>query len=119
MPFYHVDQVVNALFVGSKNRFIRNGLFRLFTPYGYDKPSAIELTHELLNKSDINPEVSAVDLSMDEIRALCFSFKLLQEKEKLTLANRDVKNDEEIGALEGFNDDNDNIPTDPKYVVQF
>ena len=115
-----MDQVVNALFVGSKNRFIRNGLFRLFTPYGYDKPSAMELTHELLSKSDINPEVSAVDLSMDEIRALCFSFKLLQEKEKLTLAKSDVKNDEDnVEVLEGFDDNNENIPTDPKYIVQF
>ena len=79
----------------------------------------MELTHELLSKSDIDPEVSAVDLSMDEIRALCFSFKLLQEKEKLTLANFDVKNDEDIEVLEGFDDSNENIPTDPKYVVQF
>ena len=115
-----MDQVVNALFVGSKNRFIRNGLYRLFTPYGYDKPSAMELTHELLSKSDINPEVSAVDLSMDEIRALCFSFKLLQEKEKLNLAKSDVKNDEDnVEVLEGFDDNNENIPTDPKYIVQF
>ena len=76
----------------------------------------MELTHELLSKSDINPEVSAVDLSMDEIRALCFSFKLLQEKEKLTLAKNDEDN---VEVLEGFDDDNENIPTDPKYVVQF
>ena len=76
----------------------------------------MELTHELLSKSDINPEVSAVDLSMDEIRALCFSFKLLQEKEKLNLAKSDEDN---VEVLEGFDDNNENIPTDPKYVVQF
>ena len=44
----------------------------------------------------------------------------MQEKEKLTLAKSDVKNDEDnVEVLEGFDDNNENIPTDPKYVVQF
>ena len=100
-------------------RQIKNGLFRLFTPYGFDKPKAYELTHELLEKSGIKPTVSAVTLSMDEIRSICFSFKLLQEQEKLTLLKDNDNNFEECVELDFKSDDNENIPSDPKFIVQF
>ena len=124
MPYHHVDQVVNALFVGSKNKQIKNGLKRLFTPYGYDRQKSVELTHELLKKCDISSDSTAVQLSMDEIRAICYSYKQIQESENfMAISTRDNKIDDEDEAdllcFKSDNEKNFEIPTDPKYVVQF
>ena len=119
-----MDQVVNALFVGSKNKHIKNGLIRLFTPYGYDRQKSVELTHELLKKCDISSGSTAVQLSMDEIRAICYSYKQIQESENFKVISKSAISeidDEDEADLLCFKSDEKNceIPTDPKYVVQF
>jgi len=133
LPFNLVNDVVNALFVGSKNKQIKNGLIRLFRPY----QGPHYLTQKLIKMCDINPNSSAVQLSMDEIRDLCFGFKQMQETEQLIQTQKDsmeniseAVNEDILSVVQdNFNEHSSEIPTDdntnsnnnsdPKYVVRF
>ena len=127
-----MNDVVNALFVGSKNKQIKNGLIRLFRPY--QRPH--DLTQKLIKMCDLNANSSAIQLSMDEIRDLCFGFKQMQETEQLiqtqknSMENISEAVDEDILSVvqDNFNEHSSEIPTDgntnsnnsdPKYVVRF
>ena len=125
-----MNDVVNALFVGSKNKQIKNGLVRLFRPY----QGPHDLTQKLIKMCDINPTSSAVQLSMEEIRDLCFGFKQMKETEQLIqmqknsmeniseAVNEDIISvtvpDEHTSEIL-TDDDKYGNNSDPKYVVQF
>ena len=127
-----MNEVVNALFVGSKNKQIKNGLVRLFRPY----QGAHNLTQKLIKMCDLSPNSCAVQLSMDEIRDLCFGFKQMQETEQLIQTQKNsMENISEavnedilsVGAVEDNDEHTSEIPADdnnannydPKYVVRF
>ena len=127
-----MNDVVNALFVGSKNKQIKNGLIRLFRPY----QGPHYLTQKLIKMCDINPNSSAVQLSMDEIRDLCFGFKQMQETEQLIQTQKDsmeniseAVNEDILSVVQdNFNEHSSEIPTDdntnsnnsdPTYIVRF
>lgn len=126
LPFRTVDKVVNALFVGGKNRRIGRMLRTLFSKHGVNENEAIELTNELLSRCDIDPKSTAIMLSMADIKALCFGYKLLCEshtllKDRMNFSDQQIGLDEAEEALVELDFDSQSVVKvePPKYVVQF
>lgn len=108
LPYEVVDGVINALFVSGKNKFIRTNLRQLFSKIGMCYEDSVNLTAELLERCDINPETSAVRLSMEDIRALTFGFQHLKETHLKVVKhqNRLSVSDEEAAMLKDLNSSN-------------
>ena len=79
LPFEVVDSVVNALFVSGKNRFVRNTLPKLFLSQGVDLAKARGLALQLLERCDLSPTTNAVQLTLEDIRSLCFGYQHMRE----------------------------------------
>lgn len=120
LPYETVDHVVNSLFVPGKNKYLRTNLRRLFIPVGASPEMSKNLANELLEKCDIDPTFSAVRLSMDDIKSLCFGFQHLKETHpKLTNFQLSIENDIQESEADFFNIENDSAKDDLKWVVRF
>jgi len=123
LPYETVDYVVNSLFVPGKNRFLRTNLQRLFIPMGVSPDMSKTLAIELLEKCDIDPTLSAVRLSMDDIKSLCFGFQHFKETHPELLKSKlstDQNNDIEETEAALFNIENSSVAKDDlKCVVRF
>lgn len=86
LPYELIDRVLHALFVSGKNRQIKTSLRSLFSPLPLNERK--DLVNELLKQSDLNPEHSAIRLSMEEIKSLCFAWHDMQESHKKITENR-------------------------------
>lgn len=126
LPFKLVDQVVNAMFVSGKNRFIRSSLANVFNNHIHDQRERKALADELLKRCDIDPETSAIMLEMDEIRELCFGYKyLLENHPSLMTIGSTVLNlsyDEDVTIISDSETSKvmqSEAPAYTKYVVKF
>ena len=109
-----MDTILHALFLGGKNKYIKTTLRTIFTELGVPMPQTVDFVHQLLEQSDLDPTTTALHLSMEDIRALCFNYQHLKEtqlKHTTILDERPIEDDIIDPLL--MSDD------DPGYVVQF
>ena len=123
LPFHLVDRVVNALFLGGKNKYTCKTLKTLFLPHGVNVKEALELTNELLSRCDVDPKTTAVGLSMADIKALCFGYKLLTETHPLLKERGQSMMESEVELDIDYESDSQSVVVKheppPKFVVQF
>lgn len=99
LPYPLVDSVISALFVSGKNKFIVSNLKRLFSSQGISSPpDCLNLSNELLKRCDIEPQKSAVNLTMQEIKSICFTYQLMKETHPALSGLKDNQFEEESEA---------------------
>lgn len=100
LPYPLVDSVISALFVSGKNKFIVSNLKRLFSSQGIiSRPECLNLSKELLTRCDVDPQKSAVHLTMQEIKSICFTYQLMKEAHPSLLKMKDNLSDENEADL--------------------
>ncbi|XP_065221222.1 dimethyladenosine transferase 1, mitochondrial [Planococcus citri] len=77
LPFVLIEKVVKAMFTG-RQKFLNNSLKNLFPELKQD------LAVRMLEESEIHPKTRAMQLSVEEIGRLCFSYdKIIKEEPSL------------------------------------
>ena len=99
----------------------RTKLRRLFVNLGASAPESSKLANQLLTQCDLDPTLSAVRLTLDEIKALCFGFQHMKETHsKLLQSQFMLENVHQCEAVDLNNNNNDECsPSDLNYVVRF
>merc|ERR1711997_1284943 len=90
LPYETVEHVVNSLFLNGKNKYIRTKLRRLFVHLGASAQESSKLANQLLTQCDLDPTLSAVRLTLDEIKALCFGFQHMKERHSKLLQSQSM-----------------------------
>merc|ERR1711997_783965 len=121
LPYETVDYVVNSLFLNGKNKYIRTCLRRLFVQLGASAEESSQLANQLLTECDLDPTTSAVRLTLDEIKALCFGFQHMKETHSKLLQSQSMLENVhqcEAVALNNNNSDEYQTSIDLNYVVR-
>jgi len=121
LPYETVDHVVNSLFLNGKNKYIRTQLRRLFVHLGASAQESTKLANQLLTHCDLDPTLSAVRLTLDDIKSLCFGFQHMKETHpKLLQSQSLLENIHQCEAMD-LNNNSDEYQTssDLNYVVRF
>jgi len=127
LPYPLIDFVVNTLFLNGKNKYIRTTLKRLFVHSGVTPEESKVLVHELLENCDLNPKTSAIRLSLDDIKTLCFGYQRMNETHELLIeksVEKTRESEEVFDEAAYFNDGEEifvekNSDKDSKFVVRF
>ena len=92
---------------------------RLFVNFGASAEESSQLANQLLTECDLDPTTSAVRLTLDEIKALCFGFQQMKETHsKLLQSQSMLENVHQCEAVD-LNNNDECSPSDLNYVVRF
>lgn len=117
LPFAVVNKLVTAIFIGGKNKRLRTSLATVFREVVDDKQERLQMADKLVQNCGLHSDRTAVSLTMEEIKELCFAYDHLIHTNPYFSQTSEVLQD-----YEQLQDDGDDVCEEvnqPKYDVKF